>query len=45
MNESVTLTHTAENEKMICPICGRIYSKWQWRTDCCGAEIVWIEKR
>ena len=29
--------------KMLCPICGRYYEKWFWRTPCCGAEIVYEE--
>ena len=33
-----------KQEKMICPICGREFKKWLWRSDCCGAELVWIEK-
>lgn len=30
---------------MICPVCGRKVDKWVWRTTCCGAEIVWTEKK
>lgn len=30
--------------KMLCPVCGRYYEKWYWRTPCCGAEIVWEDK-
>ena len=32
-----------KQEKMICPVCGRYYDKWFWRTPCCGAEIVYEE--
>lgn len=32
------------NNKMLCPICGRYYEKWFWRTPCCGAEIVYEDK-
>lgn len=28
-------------QKMLCPICGRYYDKWYWRSPCCGAEMVW----
>lgn len=30
-----------KKEKMLCPVCGRYYDKWFWRTPCCAAEIVW----
>ena len=33
-----------KKERMLCPICGRYYDKWFWRTPCCGAEIVWEDK-
>ena len=33
-----------EQEKMICPICGREFKKWLWRSDCCGAELVTVER-
>lgn len=32
-----------KKERMLCPICGRYYDKWFWRTPCCGAEIVYEE--
>lgn len=32
-----------KKERMLCPICGRYYDKWFWRTPCCGAEMIWIE--
>ena len=34
-----------KQEIMICPVCGRKIDKWIWRTTCCGAEIVWEEKK
>ena len=41
---SAHLDRKQEQEKMICPICGREFKKWLWRSDCCGAELVWIER-
>lgn len=37
------LNRKQEQEKMLCPVCGRYYEKWYWRTPCCGAEIVYEE--
>ena len=34
-----------EQEIMICPVCGRRIDKWIWRSLCCGAELVWTEKK
>lgn len=33
-----------KREVMICPVCGRKVDKWIWRTTCCGAEIVLVER-
>lgn len=33
-----------EKEVMICPVCGRKIDKWIWRTTCCGAELVCVDK-
>lgn len=33
-----------EQEIMICPVCGREYKKWWWRSLCCGAELVTVER-
>lgn len=33
------------NNKMLCPVCGRYYDKWFWRTPCCGAEMVYEEDK
>lgn len=41
---SAHLDRKQEQEVMICPICGREFKKWLWRSDCCGAELVWIEQ-
>lgn len=40
---SANLNRKQEQKKMLCPVCGRYYEKWYWRTPCCGAEIVWEE--
>ena len=33
-----------DKEKWICPVCGREYKKWYWRSWCCGAELVTVER-
>ena len=42
---SAHLDRKQEQEIMICPVCGRKVDKWIWRTTCCGAEIVWEERK
>lgn len=33
-----------KKEVMLCPVCGRKVDKWIWRTTCCGAELVTVER-
>lgn len=39
------LVREQKKEVMICPVCGRKVDKWVWRTTCCGAELIWTEKK